>query len=481
MADTEFEKAKLDPSTLSLEYRRMMEQWDKINTVLGGTAAMRKAGRKFLPIHEAESDDAYTERLESTVLVNYSKLTLNSWVGRPFSKKVKLSDDRSDRFFKFSKDVDLCGNNIDVFCRNWFKSGVSKRIAYVMVDFPRTTTEGRVRTLADDKRENVRPYFIPYQAEDVLFAHKTRFSDGEEYYDHVRIHKTELIKEGFAERLVERIEVWEPKEVRVYEKVKKTNDKVEWVLKSKLGWSYDLDFVPLVLYESDTVDSPLLDIADLNITHWQSSSDQRSILTVARFPMLAVSGTSISEAGKMVVGPKHLLATKESNGKFYFVEHAGKSIGAGQEDMKSLEEQMGNYGADFLKKSPGSPTATARALDSVESTSPLQDMVIRFQDAVNLAIYYCGQWERSSSEDWDTEVEINSNFSIGTAESASFAELGNSRGRRDISRRAYIEEMIRRGELQEDFDYDKNNEELSEELKKEFETLIPTDPNKNDE
>ena len=84
-----------------------------------------------------------------------------------------------------------------------------------------------------------------------------------------------------------------------------------------------------MLYEVITIDNqvgelPLLDLAWLNIAHWQSSSDQRHVLTVARFPMLAGSG--VPENTNVVVGPDRMLTTPNADGKFYYVEHTGAAI-----------------------------------------------------------------------------------------------------------------------------------------------------------
>jgi hypothetical protein len=205
--------------------------------------------------------------------------------------------------------------------------------------------------------------------------------------------------------------------------------------------------------------SPLEDLANINIAHWQSTSDQRAILTVSRFAMLALSGGSDDE-GKLTIGPNRWLWTQDPSARFYYVEHSGTAIGAGREDLVSLEQQMGEYGAEFLKKRPGDMTATARALDSAEATSPLQDVTRRFADAMNTAMYYHAAWMQL--EDGGT-VEVSTDFGPEQVNSDDLATLRETRKNRDLSLQTYLEELQRRGILPEELDVEEEMGRIEDE------------------
>ena len=61
------------------------------------------------------------------------------------------------------------------------------------------------------------------------------------------------------------------------------------------------------------------DLADKNIEHWQSASDQRNALTVARFPMLAGKGLTQKEMEDIVLAPNQSLSTENPAGEFYYL------------------------------------------------------------------------------------------------------------------------------------------------------------------
>jgi hypothetical protein len=475
-----------DPSTTALWYDEMAPVWMKVESVLGGTPTMREARQAYLPRHEEESEKAYEERLFRNVLYNQTELTLNSMVGRPFSDPVR-AEDVPDQVSPWLDDVDLQGNNIDVFARHWFRDGVAKSFSHVLIDAPRPRepedAEGRPRerTLADDQAENLRPYWVHIPPERLIDAH-AEMVDGREVLTHIRFEEDALVREGFSTKVVKRIRGVEPGEMIVWELVKTRRRKEEWVEVDR--YPFALPFVPLVTFYADRKafmfgKPPIADLCDLNIAHWQSMSDQIAVLTVSRFPILAGSG--ISGKGDIPVGPNISLTTDDPQGKFYYVEHSGKAIAAGRQDLLDLEERMAEYGAQFLKRRPGNLTATARALDSAEATSPLQDMSMRFEDALNNALAISAAWARMDPAAVGA-LGVSTEFGPETADSADLTAIAAARKDRDISRVRRLHELKRRGVLDDSFDEDANLRELEEERGEVMgEAKTDIDPGQGDE
>jgi hypothetical protein len=128
--------------------------------------------------------------------------------------------------------------------------------------------------------------------------------------------------------------------------------------------------------------------------------------------------------------------------------------------MQDLEEKMAHYGAEYLMKRPGSTTATARALDSAESTSPLRDAVVRFNDALNQAIVLTGKWLKIKEPG---QVLISMDFDKDGGDQADYDALKTARITRDISRKAFLHELQRRGTLGDDYDAEADLEEMQAE------------------
>lgn len=442
-----------DPSNLSHAYQHMAPSWHMIGTLMGGTRSMREAGEEFLPRHDQETSIGYQERLERTTLFNVFNLTLDSLVGRPFSRPMEISDDTPEQIRGYLDDIDLQGNDLGTFCRRWFREGLAKAFCHVLIENPRIDDENRdQRTLADDDREGIRPYWSLILPENMIAAHYQTIN-GVRTLVHARIYETVIEMDGFAEVIRERIRVLDQGMFTLYEKVEKRKSKRDpaWRIIDQ-GFT-DLDVVPIVTFYADKSDDmegkpPLEDLAYLNIRHWQSTSDQINILTVARFPMLGVAGAhNQGDRNMMTIGPRQLLGTRDPNGRFYYVEHDGKAISAGRQDLLDLEDQMTSYGAQFLKRRPGATTATSRALDTAESTSALKDMALRFNSSVQRAFEITGMWV---NQDSPGRAQVHTEYDDHEVSQAELQTLLEMRSNGDLSVLDLYLELQRRGLLRAD-------------------------------
>jgi hypothetical protein len=326
---------------------------------------------------------------------------------------------------------------------------------------------------------------VSVAAEDLFFL-DTEVRDGREVIREVRWYETQHARDGYAivnTKRIRRIFMAQPQgdadlpeigHVELFELRKTRSGKTRWVVVEQ--YTFDMDEIPLVTFYAEheaTLYSkpPLEGVVNMNIAHWQSASDQRNVLTAARFPIIGCSG-GIDEK-KIVVGPYNYLFTPDPNGKFYYVEHTGAAIAAGRTDLQDIEAAIAHYGAEFLKVRPGSETATARALDSAEATSPLQDVALRFTEALNVAMRFTAKWLKLDNAG---ELELCTDYGIGEADATKLTALGQARTLKDISRETYVTELKAGGVLSEDFDAKADALLLEQEALDMFGTVLPPMP-----
>lgn len=448
----------------SSAYLRMAPRWRMMDVLLGGTEAMRAAGTEFLPQYENESNKNYESRLKRATLLNMTEQTLDTLAGKPFRETIVLGEDVPTQVEELTEDIDMQGNNLQAFCRSWFREAWAKGFSHVLVEHPTPEAptddagEERPRTLADDRAEGLRPFWVHVKPECLIAAYSAVVL-GKEVLTHVRILEKSVERDGWEEVEVVRVRVLEPGSWQVWAPDEKGE---EWHIESE-GFT-SLDYIPLVTFYAGKrtglmeCKPPLTDLAHLNVAHWQSSSDQRNVLTVSRFPILAASGVAADQ--KVNIGPNNFLTTEAPEGKWYYVEHTGAAIKAGAEDLSSLEDQMASYGSEFLRKKPGDETATGRALDSAESSSYLASTVHDFQDCVEQAMQFTADW--LSLETGGT-VTINADVDLSEADGSEMDTLLKMRAARDISRKTLLGEMQNRGVLSDDFDEEADAELLQEE------------------
>ncbi|MEO8837560.1 MAG: DUF4055 domain-containing protein [Herbaspirillum sp.] len=363
----------------------------KIDALMGGTMALRAAGERYLPKWPMEDQKSYDFRLKTSTLYNAFARTIENMAGKPFIEPVKWTD-VDPIVEEWFDNFDLCGRNLHVFAQDVFRHGLKDGLTHVLVDYPPTVDETGAqlyKTKSEEATAGVRPYAIHIKQSQILGFIST-FINGAETLTQVRILESVDEPDGdFGTKSVSQVRVLTPGAWQTYRKAPTSDD---WLL-DKEG-STSLDFIPLATFYTRrtgfmTATPPLNDLADLNIKHWQSSSDQDSILHVARVPILAISG--VNDDTKIEVGAKSALMLP-IGATVQYVEHTGAAISAGRDSIEDLQSQMESMGAELLIVRPGARTATETAIDTAQSQCQLSAMVESFEDFLDQTVDTMATW-----------------------------------------------------------------------------------------
>ncbi len=440
---------------------QMVERTRLVRALMGGTAAMRAARETYLPREPAESVASYDVRLARTFLFNGFGKTVDDMTGKVFTKPVVLKDNVPEQLRQFAENIDLTGQHINVFARNVFHNSLQSGIGYLFVDMPRAVArpDGRPATLADEQRAGLRPYvtFIPLER---MLGWKSEVSGGAEKLTQIRIEEWVSEPDGeYHEKIVKQIRVVEPGRWQTF----RQNDKQEWVLHEP-GTS-SLQTIPLApVYINRTGfmtgAPPLEKLAETNVAHWQSQSDQRNVLHVARVPILFGAGFPVEQ--KITVGASSAVLTSDVNAKLMFVEHTGAAIGAGDKDLSNLEFQMQTMGLQLLVPKPGGQTATGEIRDDAKENSPLAMMATALADALETALGFMAEYV-GLGKDAGGEVQVNTDFGVQAGAGADLPQLIDAAKSGLISKETLWAELQRRGLLSDSFDPDVEKDRIASE------------------
>ena len=190
-----------------LAWRRMAPRWELLEALMGGTLGLRQQSTLWLPKEPAEQDDSYNRRLSQSVCPPYFRRLLALLAGMLTRKPVKLEDVpdpiREDLF-----DVDLQGNNLDVWLNMAARTALQYGHVGVLVDYPRS----------DEGDVGDRPYWVTYSPRDIL-GWRTEVTSGRQVLTQLRLKERVTVAHGeFGEELVEQVRVLEPGRFRLYRK-----------------------------------------------------------------------------------------------------------------------------------------------------------------------------------------------------------------------------------------------------------------------
>ena len=429
-----------------------------IDDLLGGTATMRKAAQTYLFKMEMEEPDSYRKRLERSTLYPALSETLSEMTGRVFFNPIDVAD-VTEAVQALFDDVDLVGNNLDVFASRWFYSALAYGCSFALIDFTRVEA---VKSRAEEKALNARPYWVHIKPHQVLGI-KTARVNGKQAITQFRYVVNEQIEDGeFGVKTVKHVYVYEIGKVRKFSEAEGG-----FRLESELlltAQNRPLDFVPVVPFITkrneltNAIEPPLMELAYLNVKHWQSQSDQDNITNIARVPLLAIY--SDDEVKQLSIGGSAIHLPVDSS--MQFVEHSGQAIASGVESLKDLEEQMKTAGAKLLTKTALAMTDSQARDEAGKEISQLRLLANRFEDAIDLALEYTGHWLGIAKEQVGN-VQISGNIENDLDPSASMASVIQLRNAGVISNQSTFDEAKRRGLLADSLEWNTEQERLQSE------------------
>ena len=414
----------------------MTKGWEIMKAVTLGTEYLRENSQAFLPLEPREDYDAYLSRVNRAVFSPYTQRLIRAATGLILRKPITIIGDPywTDVFVK---DVDGCGSDLDEYARRSLICALTYGHSNTLVDFPAPT--GAI-SLAEERNQNRRPYWIEVDPANI---HGWRL-DREVNYGkliQVRIAEKAVVPDGeFGEKVYEQIRVIEPGKYRIYRKKETTKDM--YTQNEEFAGNFDspaneqeyevlesgefsLGEIPLVTVyagKTDTMTSkpPLLDIAYLNLTHFQRQADLIHSLHVASQPLLVMEGWD-DQTKDMAISVNYAMATQPGN-KVYYVEPAASAFEAQAAEIQELQLQMATLGISTLSQQKFvAESADARRLDRVDTNSMLSmvslDLEQKMQKAFDLSANYLGLEppEIKISRDFDIDRLIGQDITALTS------------------------------------------------------------------
>ena len=426
----------------SWEYDNWMEDSKLPRTLYQGTKGMKDKSITYLPTNKAESSEAYAIRLENSVLLNAHRKTSAYLAGQVFQADVLFLENQvPSEILALNRNIDNEGNSINVFGKRVFQNGIAKGVGHIFIDSP-IIPEGEILTQEDEAKLGIRPYFTEIKPENVI---GWKIDPVTSKLIQVRIKEQVQVDSGqYSTKLSKRIRVLYPGNWELFEQTGESG--YEMIESGNFSVPYIpfVSFIPGIEETQLTGETPLMDLAELNLAHWRSSSDQTNILHVGRVPLLF--GRHI-EVAAVPAGVASMLNSNDDSSDLKYVEISGAALGAGANDLKELEAKMALYGLQQLVPRTGSMTATEKALSSAESHSSLGTWAIEFESFLEQAYQMLGDF--MGKEFPNDSIIVNREYNLGVADPQELAQILKANEQGIISAQGVFSEFRRRGTFDE--------------------------------
>lgn len=444
----------------------MAKNWPMIDALVGGTGAMREAGEAFLPKFPAEDADSYKARLKSATLFPAFSRTTDVMAGKPFAKPVHVEGVPPD-MKELLEDIAGEGVTLHAFAAGLMLTCMRHGLTGVMVDVP--PAEG-VRTKADEEAAGIRPYLCEYKPGSILGWR----AEGDRL---TQLRLMEVVTEPdgeFGEKIVRQVRVLTPGVWQVWRKTKQANGQGDWAVYE--AGTTTIDRIPFVFFyglrEGFGIGKPpLLDLAYLNVEHWQSSSDQQTILHTARVPLLFARGLGDTT---ITVGAGSLIQSSSEAAELKYVEHTGAAIEAGQKSLEALEDRMRQTGAELLVQRPNTATATQTVSETEGSRSILQRIVEGIEEGLEECLELMGLW--LGKPGLEVEVSLFKDFGATNLSDQSMATLLTAHEKGIVSAETTFKGLQRRDIVPSDIPWDEEQVRIAAQGPEPEATDDPDDP-----
>jgi hypothetical protein len=395
------------------DYDAALPSWELVANVVAGEEAVKAKGEVYLPNPSAVEDDpgekkaVYDRYKQRASFYNVTGHTLQGLIGAVFRKDPALEVVAGLDYV--SMDVDGAGVSIFQQSQRVLENVMGKGREGLLVDYPNAEAPA---SRADQNAGLVRASIVRYQAERITNWRTTKVG-GAHVLSMVVLHETveEPGADGFSVDEIEQYRVLQLVESVYQVTIWRANEKGSaWEIYEqytpKRGNGSAWDRIPFTFVGAQNNDSsidkaPLLELATLNITHYQIQASWYNSLHYVGQGQPWMAGLNenwvemLERNGGVIFGSRAPIMLPEG-GSFGIAEMKSDK-GLAQEPDK-IEERMRSLGAKLMQVGSAIKTATEVNSDDAAQHSALSLASANVSEAYTKCLGWCAEFMGASGD-----------------------------------------------------------------------------------
>jgi hypothetical protein len=407
--------------SVSPEYKRYLGKWKRCRDVATGEDAVHDAGTDYLPKLKDQVTADYLAYVKRTPFYNATWRTISGLKGMLFRQPPKI--EAPEGIKDYFDDITMSGVPLELFVQDVCEEALKIGRIGILVDYPEVKVTGI--TMAQALAQNLRPTMQSYEAERIINWRVRRINNKtvlamvvltethceavDEFTDSVedRYRVLDLVTSIEEGKVVTRYRI------RIFKKEKKSD-----ILLSE---SYPLmngkpiDYIPFIFIGTDDVtpecdDPPLIDLVNLNLSHYRTTADYEHGCHFAGLPQAWIAGFRPENAGdKLYIGGPSAWTFSDPNAKAEYLEFTGQGLESLVKNLGSKEQQMAVLGARMLEPQKKAPEAADSG--SIRRKGE-ESMLSAAAQAISLGVTISLKWfvNWSGGDAGKVEFELNRDF-----------------------------------------------------------------------
>lgn len=411
--------------TTNPQYDKWQPIWKKCRDAIDGQEWVHEGGETYLPNPAQWDATLYKAYKLRATYFNACGRTLDGMTGLIFRKKPELVYPAA--LEPIINDIDMAGSDIMAFAEQLVDElGRVSRVG-ILIDYPSTQTIGL--TVAEAQTLGLRPYATIYKTESILDWRYERINN-KQMLSMVKLKECKEVQTGeFEYKSVDLIRVLDLADgryrVRVYQKGEKEYELISEIF--PLMNNAPIREIPFVFDSVNGLDSDvkkplLLDLVNVNLSHYRLNADYKHGLLFTGLPTPVFWGAMLEKEDKINLGSTEALVFSNPDGHAEYLEFKGEGLNALKTALDGEFQQMAALGAKML-------SPEKRAVESAETATihragedaVLASLSHSASSALTKTLQWLALWARAEST--KSSCKLTTDFIPKGMDPAMFKEL----------------------------------------------------------
>lgn len=398
-------------------------KWSQMRNVFDGNEAMKANAKRYIPPLEGQTDTQYKDVINRESFENYTLATAKGMSGLIFAKAPQI--EISPTLETLSENIDLAGSNLTDLAQYVVNEVSSVGRVGLLVDMMTPSIE--ITSRLQEQQLNLRPYIKTYTTENII-NWDTQIINNRAKLSFLVLCEPYMVRTGFEFEDKVRYRVYELIEgicvVRVFEENNKAFSMVSEIVVKMNGQT--IDFIPFVSITSEKLtieptNPPLLDLADINISHWYLNVERRNALHFVGFPSIYGTGIQQRQGEDVKLGAGTINLFPSPDAKLDFLQLSAEGLGSVEKALEEKKNAMLALGAKIL--APESASQISENTMQMK-TAGQRAIIIQIADTVSRgiekALSFMSDWINDNA---DVKFQLNTDYNLSEMNPQMLAQI----------------------------------------------------------
>ena len=445
------------------EYTENYEAWERCEHAAEGQDEIHEYGVKYLPRLSGQNDAEYFAYKQRALYYNATARTIDGLTGMLFMRPETIEAPAA--MDSIIADVTMGGLSLHQFAEIIAEEVITIGRCGVLVDYPPIVN---AVTLAQAQAQGARPYATMYDAESIINWKTGRINNVEQLTLVVLEEENEISVDEFESKCEPQWRVLDLVNSAYRQRVFRKDKRGEFILVEEIFPQINGRVINKIPFEffgvrdnSPCVDKPpLLDLVDVNLSHYRTTADYEHGLHFTGLPTPVVTGYySDDKSASLRIGSGTAWLLPDPQSKAFYLEFTGQGLGELREALRSKEAMMATLGARIL--APEKRAAEAAQTANIHRSSE-NSVLASIAQSISVGLTHVMEWLRDwSNVTGEVKVELNRDFIPNSMTAQDIDVLVKSWQAGAISANVLFENLVAGDIISQDTSFDDEMERIA--------------------